>query len=42
MEMVGSERLHPVHPARFPLDQASAVMGGLLDRTIAGKAVLVP
>ena len=42
MEMVGTGRLHPVHPARFPLDQAPAVMGGLIDRTIGGKAVLVP
>ncbi len=42
MEMVASERLHPVDPDRFPLDQAAAVMAGLLDRTIAGKAVLVP
>ncbi len=27
---------------RFPLEEAAAVMTGLIDRTIAGKAVLVP
>lgn len=42
MEMVGAGQLHPVEPAAFPLEQAAAVMTGLLDRTIGGKAVLVP
>ncbi len=42
MAMVGAGQLHPVEPASFPLDQAAAVMTGLLDRTVGGKAVLVP
>jgi NADPH2:quinone reductase len=42
MEMVGSGQLHPVEPATFPLDRAAAVMTGLIDRSIGGKAVLVP
>ncbi len=42
MAMVGAGQLHPVEPATFPLEQAAAVMTGLLDRTIGGKAVLVP
>jgi NADPH2:quinone reductase len=42
MEMVGSGRLHPVEPEAFPLERAAAVMTGLIDRSIRGKAVLVP
>jgi NADPH2:quinone reductase len=42
MDMVGTGRLHPVDPASVPLDQAATVMSGLIDRTIGGKAVLVP
>jgi NADPH2:quinone reductase len=42
MEMVGSGRLHPVEPVAFPLEQAAAVMSGLIDRSIRGKAALVP
>jgi NADPH:quinone reductase len=42
MAMVGSGRLHPVPPATLPLDQAASVMAGLIDRSIAGKVVLVP
>jgi NADPH2:quinone reductase len=42
MEMVGSGRLHPVEPVAFPLEQAAEVMNGLIDRSIRGKAVLVP
>jgi NADPH:quinone reductase len=42
MDMVGSGRLHPVEPAAVPLDQAATVMSGLIDRSIGGKAVLVP
>jgi NADPH2:quinone reductase len=42
MEMVRSGRLHPVEPTAFPLEQAAAVMTGLIDRSIGGKAVLVP
>jgi NADPH:quinone reductase len=42
MDMVGSGRLHPVEPVAFPLEQAEEVMAGLIDRTIGGKAVLVP
>jgi NADPH2:quinone reductase len=42
MAMVGTGRLHPVGPSTFPLEQAAAVMTGLIDRTIGGKVVLVP
>jgi NADPH2:quinone reductase len=42
LEMVGSGKLHPVGPAAYPLEQAAAVMSGLIDRSIAGKTVLVP
>jgi NADPH2:quinone reductase len=42
MGMVGSGRLHPVRPASYPLEAAAEVMGGLIDRSIGGKAVLVP
>ncbi len=40
--MVGEGRLHPSAPAIRPLEDAAAVMTGLLDRSIAGKVVLVP
>jgi NADPH2:quinone reductase len=42
MAMVADGRLHPSDPTRFPLEEAAAVMTGLLDRTMGGKAVLVP
>src|SRR5450631_4173069 len=42
MDMVGSGRLHPTVPTSYPLEDAAAVMSGLIDRSIAGKAVLVP
>ncbi len=42
IEMVQSGRLHPVEPTERPFDQAAEVMGGLLDRTVTGKVVLVP
>ncbi len=35
-------RLHPIRPRAFGLAQAATVMEGLLDRSIAGKAALVP
>jgi NADPH:quinone reductase len=42
MEMLGSGRLHPSPPVGYPLEEAAAVMSGLIDRSIGGKAVLVP
>jgi NADPH2:quinone reductase len=42
MDLVGSGRLHPTSPTSFPLGDAAEVMTGLLDRSIGGKAVLVP
>jgi NADPH2:quinone reductase len=42
MDLVGSGRLHPTVPTSYPLEDAAAVMSGLIDRSIAGKAVLVP
>jgi NADPH2:quinone reductase len=42
MVMVASGRLDPTEPASYPLEDAAAVMSGLIDRSIGGKAVLVP
>ncbi len=42
MDMVSSGRLDPTEPAAYPLEGAAAVMSGLIDRSIGGKAVLVP
>jgi NADPH:quinone reductase len=42
MDLVASGRLHPTRPATFPLDHAARVMAGLLDRSVGGKAVVVP
>ncbi len=42
IELVGSGRLHPTIPAAYPLGDAGAVMAGLIDRSIGGKAVVVP
>lgn len=42
LDMVTDGRLHPTAPAVHPLGDAAAVMAGLLDRTVAGKSVLVP
>jgi NADPH2:quinone reductase len=42
VELVENDRLHPTVPAERPLDEAVAVMTGLLDRTVTGKVVLVP
>jgi len=40
--LVESGRLHPTVPIERPLSDAAAVMTGLLDRSLAGKVVLVP
>ncbi len=42
LEMAADGRLHPTVPAEHPLEDAAAVMSGLLDRSISGKVVLVP
>ncbi|MEI7858624.1 MAG: NADPH:quinone oxidoreductase family protein [Acidimicrobiales bacterium] len=42
MGMVADGRLHPTAPATRPLEDAAAVMEALIDRTVAGKVVLVP
>lgn len=42
MTLVASGRLHPAEPDGHPLDDAMAVMAGLIGRTVGGKAVLVP
>jgi NADPH2:quinone reductase len=42
MQLVGSGRLHPARPVTHPLEDAATVMSGLIDRSIGGKAVLVP
>ena len=40
--LVENGRLHPTVPVERPMAEAAAVMSGLLDRSIAGKVVLVP
>ncbi len=40
--MVADGRLHPTRPRAYPLADAATVMAGLLERRIAGKAVLEP
>ena len=42
VDLVEQGRLHPTAPHERPLDEAVAVMAGLLDRSLAGKVVLVP
>jgi NADPH2:quinone reductase len=42
MGLISDGRLHPTIPSEYPLDQASSVMSGLIDRTLAGKVVLIP
>ncbi len=42
MGMVAEGRLHPTVPSTRPLDHAAAVMEALIDRSVAGKVVLVP
>jgi NADPH:quinone reductase len=42
MDLVGGGRLHPARPVPYPLGDAARVMSGLVDRSIGGKAVLVP
>ncbi len=42
IELVADGRLHPASPVAHPLDEAASVMAGLIDRSIGGKAVLVP
>ena len=40
--MVAAGRLHPARPRSYPLGDAATVMEGLLERSIAGKAVVEP
>ncbi|MGH9095885.1 MAG: NADPH:quinone oxidoreductase family protein [Acidimicrobiales bacterium] len=40
--MIDQGRLHPTVPTEYRLDQAAAVMSGLIDRTLSGKVALVP
>jgi NADPH2:quinone reductase len=40
--MIRNGRLHPTVPTEYPLEEAAAVMSGLIDRSLSGKAVLVP
>ena len=42
MSLIGGGRLHPSVPTGYPIEEAAAVMTGLIDRSISGKAVLVP
>ena len=42
MGLISNGQLHPTVPSEYPLDQASSVMSGLIDRTLAGKFVLIP
>ncbi len=42
LAMVDADRLHPTVPTTRPLDEAAGVMTALLERSLGGKAVLVP
>jgi NADPH2:quinone reductase len=42
MQMVSAGQLLPTTPVEYPLERAADVMSGLIDRSIGGKAVLVP
>jgi NADPH:quinone reductase len=42
LSMAEEGRLHPTVPRECPMTDAGAVMAALLDRSIAGKVVLVP
>ena len=41
-DMVSRDQLHPTTPAEFRLADAAGVMSDLIDRSVVGKAVLVP
>lgn len=41
-DLVGRGQLHPTAPTEFPLSDAARVMSDLIDRSVVGKAVLVP
>ena len=41
-DLVGRGQLHPTAPTEFPLSDAARVMSDLIDRSLVGKAVLVP
>lgn len=42
MALVADERLHPVEPTAYPLDQAATALADLVERRVVGKVVLVP
>ena len=42
IDLVAEGRLHPAVPVERPLEDAPAVMAGLLERSVTGKVVLVP
>lgn len=41
-ELLARGQLHPTTPTEFPLSAAARVMSDLIDRSLVGKAVLVP
>ena len=41
-ELIASGKLRPAPPKAFPLEEAGDVLGALLERRFAGKAVLLP
>jgi NADPH2:quinone reductase len=41
-DLVGRGQLHPTVPTEFPLSDAARVMSDLIDRSLVGKAVLLP
>jgi NADPH2:quinone reductase len=41
-DLVREGRVHPTAPTEFPLASAAGVMANLIDRSMVGKAVLVP
>jgi NADPH:quinone reductase len=42
LAMVGDDRISPVHPTTYPLDQVGTALDDLLARRVVGKIALVP
>jgi NADPH:quinone reductase-like Zn-dependent oxidoreductase len=42
LTMVGDDRISPVHPTTYPLDQVATALDHLLARQVVGKIALVP
>jgi NADPH:quinone reductase-like Zn-dependent oxidoreductase len=40
--MVGEDRISPVHPTTYPLEQVGTALEDLLARRVVGKIALIP